>query len=127
MTHYPAIASFDKYTNDVRVTQTSFDTYKQMYNVTIELFDIDERFIFDTENDRLMNLVVPQQFRVRINDGYYVPESVEYQAIGHVILHVMSPVSDIRSVAVHINMLYFENDRSPWTVPESIKEAFGDE
>jgi hypothetical protein len=124
---YPAVASFDKYTNDVRVTQMSFDSRKQMYDITIELFDIDERFIFDTENDRLMNLIVPQQFRVRINDGYYVPESVEYQPVGHLIMHVLSPVDDIRSVAVHVNMLYFEHDRADWTIPDNIKEAFSDE
>jgi hypothetical protein len=124
---YPAVASFDKYTNDLRVTQMSFDNRKQMYDITIELFDVDERFIFDTENDRLMNLIVPQQFRVRVNDSYHVPESVEYQPVGHLIVHVLSPDDDIRNVAVHVNMLYFEHDRADWTVPDSIKEAFSDE
>ncbi|QNV47868.1 hypothetical protein [Alphabaculovirus altersperidaniae] len=124
---YPAVASFDKYTNDVRVTQISFDSRKQLYDTTIELFDIDERYIFDTENDRLMNLLVPQQFMVRVNDNYYVPESVEYQPTGHVIMHVLLPVDNVRSIAVHVNMLYFEHDGAAWTVPDNIKEAFSDD
>ncbi|ABM45752.1 unknown protein [Spodoptera frugiperda multiple nucleopolyhedrovirus] len=119
---YPAVASFDKDTSNIQFSQTLLDN--GMHDVKIELFDVDEKYIFDSENDRLMNLLIPEQFKVRINDGYYVPESVDYYPTGHVVLHVLSPTGDIRSVAVHINMLYFENDSVPWTVPDSIKEAY---
>lgn len=123
---YPAVASFDKYINDVRFAQTSYDQYRQQYVITVDIFDIDERFLFDSDNDRLMNLLVPQQFQVRLNKSYYEPESVEYQPVGHLSLRVLSPTADIESVAVHVNMRYFDNERVPWTVPDNIKDAYSD-
>ncbi|AYN44995.1 se35 [Alphabaculovirus alterspexiguae] len=122
--NYPAVASFDKIINDVRFVPTNFNQNTQMHEITIDVLDIDERFLFDTENDRLMNLLVPQQFKVRLDRSYYVPESVEYQPVGHLSLRVLSPVADIHSVTVHVNMRYFENGRIDWDVPENIKEAF---
>ncbi|QAT90326.1 hypothetical protein KM622_gp040 [Spodoptera exempta nucleopolyhedrovirus] len=121
---YPAVASFDKFVNDVRFARTDFDQNTQMHEITIDVLDIDERFLFDTEDERLMNLLVPQQFKVRLDRSYRVPESVEYRPVGHLTLRVLSPVADIHSVTVHVNMRYFENGRIDWDVPENIKEAF---
>ncbi|ACI28753.1 agip51 [Agrotis ipsilon multiple nucleopolyhedrovirus] len=124
--NYPAVASFDKYINDIRFSQLSYDQHKQRYVISVDIFDIDERYIFDSDNDRLMNLLVPQQFQVRLNRSYYTPESVEYQPEGHLNLRVLSPTADIESVAVHVNMRYFDNGRIPWTVPDNIKAAYSD-
>lgn len=123
---YPAVASFDKYINNIRFTQTSFDQQRQQYEITVDVFDIDPRFLFDNDNDRLMNLLLPQQFQVRLNKSYYEPESVEYEPEGHLTLRILSPTADIESVAVHINMRYFDNGRVAWKVPDNIKEAYSD-
>ncbi|AIE47836.1 orf51-like protein [Peridroma alphabaculovirus] len=123
---YPAVVSFDKYINDVRFAHTGYDQRHQRYIITVEVHDIDEGYLFDSDNDRLMNLLVPQQFLVRLNDDYYEPETVEYEQVGHLTLRVLSPTADIRHVVVHVNLRYFENDRAVWTVPQTIREAFND-
>lgn len=121
---YPAVASFDKYISDLRFAHTTYDQYRQRYVIVVEIFDIDEGFLFNSENDRMMNLLVPQQFQVRLDDDYYDAETVEYEPVGHLTLTVMSRTTDIQSAAVFINMSYFDNERAPWRVPENLKAAF---
>ncbi|AUV65315.1 hypothetical protein [Alphabaculovirus myunipunctae] len=127
MNPYPAVVSFDKYIADVRHNTVGYDQYQQRYEINIELFDIDESFLFDSDNDRMMRLLVPQQFQVRINNAYYDVDSVEYEPVGHVILKAYAPVGNVSSVAVHINLRYFDNQRQAWQVPDCVKKSFADD
>jgi hypothetical protein len=122
-----AIVSFDKYISDLRFNTVAYDQHRQCYEIDVELVDLDEVFLFCTENDRMMRLLVPQQFKVRLNNRYYEVDSVDYEPVGHVTLKVFAFEGDIRSAAVHINLSYFQNDRRPWEVPHCTKIAFADD
>nr|QGX02302.1 maco-A 57 [Mamestra configurata nucleopolyhedrovirus A] len=122
---YPAVVSFDKHISDLRFAQIAYDQYKQRYVIAVEIRDMDEGYLFNSENDRMMNLLVPQQFKVRLDQDFYDVDTVEYKPVGRLKLTVMSRTTNIMSAAVFINMSYFDHDRAPWEIPEQLKSAFG--